>query len=169
MKENFEKRPDFSWIDKEINRVINNIISKKDLDDIYNKVQGLENGGFSAEGMTYFLEKTKNSRIDLNNLAEFKYALEKLSYPKDYVAQYLSHENAHANTSDSIGAKHLGYSIIIFNDNGDLIVRQITRTEFPANWSDKDIAIASEKIATAPELYEGQKLSEGDNEMAKRC
>ncbi len=167
-KNTFEKKIDLTWIDKNIERAIRNAISKSKLDSLWEKTFHEETGGSTEEGNNKFMEETAKSRIDLGFLHEYKYALEKLNYPKEMLIKIISHENAHANKGESLGVEHQKYSIVIFNDKGILGVRQFTQNKYPDGWSMEEIESAAEKIALAPETYEKQELSDGDKKIAKR-
>ncbi len=141
---NFEQKNNLSWIDDKIKNVVKHPISKEDLDRLD---KNEEKGGLTQKDYQDMVQATKNSRIDLNFLHEYKYLLTKLGYSKNQTDEILAHENAHANMGDSLGVEHKGYSVIIFNDHGILKVRQFTLHKFPENWDIAKTRLVSEKIA----------------------
>jgi len=163
---NFEQKNNFSWIDEKINKAIKNPISEKEFNVLFE--EQFKESGYTKEDYENFKEKTKACRIDTNYLHEYKYALQKLGYSEDAIKSFLAHENAHGNVATSVGADHQGYSLYIFSDNGVLKLKQGALVKYPEHWNEEERILATEKIATAPETYEKQKLSDADKKMAKK-
>lgn len=105
------------------------------------------------------------SSVSVESLYDYRLVLNALELPKEEIDDILSHENAHANKAEVVGAKHLDYGITIMKNNkGGYTYQPYSSLYIPKEWEEGKVRDAWEKIATAPEEYKN-KMSKEDIQM----
>ena len=135
------------------------------------KIQDIESKRrLTDEEVNHFYEFRKRltkATITVKTLPEAKMVMKILGFDNDSLINTLSHENAHGNKAEKLGAKHLGYKFCLIKaDNGDFIVQPQASIDIPEDWErEKQNKVLSE-IIEAPEKYDN-KMSQGDKEDLK--
>jgi len=73
----------------------------------------------------------------------------------------LSHENAHANKAEQLGATHIGYKFVLIKEDGGFNVQPQANYYIPDEWNKEKQNAVNIEITKAPEEY-GNKMSHGD-------
>jgi hypothetical protein len=144
------------------------VLSKEEYEQGLKKdfeMRGIENTReLTDEEVEYFhsfREKINEATIEVQTLPEAKRAMEMLGFDYEAVADTLSHENAHGNKAEQLGAKHLGYRFLLIRMPEGLVVQPQANLYIPDEWDEKTQNDVLTQITNAPEEY-GNELSEGD-------
>ena len=169
MKMNFEQQNNqFKELDFKIEVAVKNAIELEEQRKLITEIIQLRKDNNDPVKLTTVLNKLSSCKITVNTLAEFRHVLEKLEFSPEEINEKLSHENAHANTADSLGAKHFGYIFYVFkNEYGDIGVQPAADIYIPKEWSAFRKKNVSDKITKAPKMYGGH-LSDSDKNMLKK-
>ena len=134
------------------------------MQDIQNKRE------LADEEVNHFYEFRKRmteATIIVETLPEARRVMEILGFNKNSLIDTLSHENAHGNKAEQLGAKHFGYKFcLIKTDNGDFLIQPQASIEIPEDWEKGKQDEVLTKIIEAPEEYDN-KMSKGDKEDLK--
>lgn len=106
------------------------------------------------------------STVTVTTLWEFKFVLEQIFSRKDQVDHMLSHENAHGNMAEIVGATHTGYCICFSKGPKGFIFNIYTELWYPESWRDKNLDLKI-KIYGAPGEY-GNTISNSDFERIEK-
>ncbi|MFA5773085.1 MAG: hypothetical protein WC908_00200 [Candidatus Paceibacterota bacterium] len=118
--------------------------------------------------------KLENATIKVNTLNEFRLALEKLKnlrifkdFGEKQINELISHENAHANKAEELGAEHKSFKIVIIKNNENDYALSTTTAEIyiPEEWDAKKKREVLVQIFKAPEIYGGSNMSSYDKKM----
>lgn len=114
-------------------------------------------------------EEVKKHKISVETLPEFQFLMKNLGKNYYRVTSTITHENAHGNKADAIGAKHEGYSLLVSKSKkGEGFSYQpMVHTTVPRIWDKEKQIKANIKIAQAPDEY-GDHISDGDEEQIKK-
>lgn len=111
-----------------------------------------------------FRKRMTEATIVVETLLEAKKVMEILGFSNDSLINTLSHENAHANKAEQLGAYHLGYKFcLIKTNNGDFLVQPQASIDIPRHLEKEEQNKMLSEIIFAPDEY-NNKLSEGDRE-----
>lgn len=114
-----------------------------------------------------FRDKMNNASIEVETLTEARRVMGILGFDAHSIVDTLSHENAHGNKAEELGAKHLGYKFVLIKSvNGGFIVQPQAMTYIPDEWSKEKQNDTEAKILSAPEEY-GNEMSESDRNYLK--
>jgi len=105
--------------------------------------------------------KINEATVEAENLFEFRHAMEILGFKHETIIYALSHENAHGNKAEQLGATHIGYRFILVNTPEGLGVQPQTSIYIPDELDEKVKNNTLVQIIKAPEEYGGE-MSEGD-------
>lgn len=113
-----------------------------------------------------------NSSAVVETLPEFQEMLHQLSVKfgerHNWTANYLAHENSHANVAELTGHNLVGYATVFIKDaEGNLSGIQPLHFNKPdLRWAPEEMLMKSIEVTNAPETY-GDTISEGDIESLK--
>lgn len=114
-----------------------------------------------------FRKRMTEATIIIETLPEARRVMEILGFNNNSLIDTLSHENAHGNKAEQLGAKHLGYKFCLIKaDNGDFLIQPQASIDIPEDWEKKKQNEVLTKIIEAPEEYDN-KISHGDKEDLK--
>ncbi|MEI6490499.1 MAG: hypothetical protein WCO16_01910 [bacterium] len=102
-----------------------------------------------------------DSTVTVQTLIEFKMVMQNMTDDPEQVEEMIAHENSHANVAESLGAKFIGYALLICKDKDDFVFRGVAPYELPPEWAARKRKAAHLKIIGAPEKY-GEELSDTD-------
>ncbi len=106
------------------------------------------------------------SLIELNDLTELRLALQEFGFAEEQIRKILSHENAHANKAESLGANLWRYIIFLGMKNGEEMALPAAKPSHPVGWSEKKSNEVRKATILAPLEYEDS-LSESDRRYLK--
>jgi len=103
-----------------------------------------------------------DATVFVDTLTEARIAMEILGFDEDSLVDTLSHENAHGNKAQQLGAKHDGYKfVLIRGNNGGFRVQPQARVYIPDEWDKEKQNSVLLEIIKAPEEY-GNSVSDHD-------
>lgn len=162
-KRNETKNEHESYIVGLLETVMNNAVDE----DGYLRFKELEKkpnmSDYDRKFVYNFKNKINKATISINNLADYKFALEWVT-TKEYASDLVAHENAHVNMAESLGMEISDYPYMMtFTDsrNGVKVypaanVKISIKNDLPIEEKEK-----IKKVIIAPLEY-GNKLSPGD-------
>ena len=114
-----------------------------------------------------FRERMNDATIRVSTLPEARRTMEILGFDADNLVDTLSHENAHANKAEQLGANHTGYNFIITETkDGRYEVGPQAVTSTPDDWLAEHKRHVEAQILQAPDEY-GNKMSDSDKQKLK--
>ena len=109
-----------------------------------------------------FRDKMNKASIEVETLTEARRVMGILGFDPHSIIDTLSHENAHGNKAEELGAKHLGYKFVLIKSaNGGFLVQPQAMTYIPDEWDKEKQNDTEMKILQAPEEY-GNEMSQSD-------
>ncbi len=173
--ENFQKNESLSSIETDLREKINfakiHALSQEEYENILDeefKMKDIESKRkLTDEEVNYFYEFRKRmieATITIGTLPEAKRVMEILGFDNASLIDTLSHENAHGNKAEQLGAWHLGYKFCLIKaDDGDFLIQPQANINIPENLEKEEQNKILSEIIFAPEEYDN-KLSRGDRE-----
>jgi hypothetical protein len=107
-------------------------------------------------------EEISKHIIIVKTLIEYKVLLQKIA-PSDVLYDTLAHENAHANTAESLGVNLNGYAVVVSKNKDGFVYQPYVDYTVPTSWDLKKQIETNIKIADAPREY-GNRLAPDDAE-----
>lgn len=109
-----------------------------------------------------FREKMNAATIEVETLPEARRTMELLGLNYDAIIDTLSHENAHGNKAEQLGADHIGYKFLLTREpGGRLGVHPQAYIYIPDEWDKETQKAVLSEVTWAPEDY-GNSLSDDD-------
>ncbi|MES2930504.1 MAG: hypothetical protein V4665_01840 [Patescibacteria group bacterium] len=151
----------FNELDSHIEQAVIHAIDFDKLKVLTTQIIELRKSGKDSEQLKSIINELTPCKIECKTLAEFRYILEKLKFLPEQADSFLSHENAHGNMADYLGAKHEGYMFFVYKSGDDIGIHPAAHYSFPEEWASDYKLDVRKKIIQAPELY-GHELSKSD-------
>jgi hypothetical protein len=157
----------FGKFDLSIEQAITNAIEFSEMKRLTGEIVELRKSGTDPERLASIMKELSNCKVECETLSEFRHALEKLNFLPEQVNSFLSHENAHGNMADYLGAEHKGYMFFVYKAGNDIGIQPAARYSFPEEWESDYKTTIRKKIVEAPELY-GHELSTNDKKALEK-
>ncbi len=130
------------------------------------EMQGIQNEReLTDEEVNYyhdFRQKMNDATVEVETLPEMRRVMGVLGFDAHSIVDIMSHENAHGNKAEQLGAQHLGYRfMIIKGDNGGIIVQPQASLYIPDEWDAEKQKAVHLATLQAPDEY-GNEISDSD-------
>lgn len=177
MKSSLEYHPYHGLEDSMRQKVLSakkNALSMEEYKDILEKSPGLETAylkkqmtSSDIESLKAIRQRMEEATVMAETIPEARLAMELLGYDREALVDTLSHENAHGNKADRLGAEHRGYKFLLIRTKVGFDIQPQASFVIPREWDLDRRVKTAEEITRAPEEFEN-KLSEGDLEDLER-
>ena len=143
----------------------------KIVSDMEFEMQGIQNKReLTDDEVNYyhdFRQKMNDATVEVETLPEMRRVMGILGFDANSIVDIMSHENAHGNKAQQLGAQHLGYRfMIIKGDNGGIIVQPQASLYIPDEWDAEKQKAVHLATLQAPDEY-GNEMSESDKNYLK--